>query len=151
MTKLSFSKTHPDVVLPKCLESQAGCFSIAYQGHGKDFYTVYDRYNKVFTRTTPKGQVYAGPNERVAVPTGLVPYIPTGYSLKISVQPDLALTRGLVLLNNFGNFESGEELILHIHNLSDVGISLVNGDKLALGQLIKKETLTISELKKEST
>ena len=147
MTHLKIKKTHPDVVLPKFATEQSACFDLACQIAGKHGYEGYRDNNKKFERTTPRGEIYIGPGERVMVPTGLILDIPKGYSVRVYARSGTALKQGLVLINSIGIIDSDytQELFLLVFNASQVGHSIKNGERIAQGELVKTLEYVIEE------
>ncbi len=135
---LKFYKTHEAIEIPKFSTTEAACFDIAFQIAGKHSYTGYNAMNKRIERPTPKGEVYVGAGERIMVPTGLKFDIPKGYSVRIHPRSGLSLKSGLILANSEGVIDSDytDEVFVLIWNISDVGISLRNGDRIAQGELV---------------
>jgi dUTP pyrophosphatase len=88
------------------------------------------------------------PGDRLMVPTGLIFDIPEGYSVRVHARSGLSLKQGLVLANSEGVIDSDyiEELFILVHNISDNGISIAHGDRIAQGELVVREAYTIGEI-----
>jgi dUTP pyrophosphatase len=147
MTKLKIYKTHPDVILPSFATDQAACFDISFQGHGKHSYTGYNSTNKVFTRPTPKGELFVNAGERVLVPTGLIFDIPEGYSVRLHARSGLSLKEGLVLANSEAVIDSDyvDEMFVLLYNRSEVGRTIRIGERIAQAELVKSVKYAIEE------
>ena len=137
MTKLKFWKTHPVNKLPKKQTAGSACFDLMFQGTGKNTYKGFTRMNKPFERIM-NNQIVVGPGERVMVPTGLIMDIPEGYSVRIHARSGLSLKQGLVLANAEGVVDSDyvEEVMVLIHNISENGTTIQNGDRIAQAELV---------------
>lgn len=153
MTKLKIYKTHPDVILPKFATEQAACFDLSFQGHGKQDYKGYNDTNKLFTRPTPRGEIFINSHERVLVPTGLIFDIPEGYSLRIHARSGLSLKEGLVLANSEAVIDSDyvEEVFVLLYNRSSVGRTIRIGERIAQAEMVKSAKYTIEETTKQPT
>lgn len=149
MTTLKIYKTHPDIVLPTFATKQSACFDVAMQFHGKNSYKGYDSYNKEFTRNHGNGRIHITPGDRILVPTGLILDIPEGYSVRLHPRSGLSLKQGIVLANAEGVIDADyiEEVFVLIHNISENGIWINNGDRIAQAELVKVEKYAIEETK----
>jgi dUTPase len=93
-------------------------------------------------------QVY--PQQRILIPTGLTFDVPSDCVLKLYSDPDVSNEKGLVLSNGVELIKFGlnEELHVMITNITD-GVSVIEtGGNIALGQLEKMLTYSISEITK---
>lgn len=146
MTTLKIWKTHPSIQIPRKATDGSACFDIQFQGHGKREYKGYSRMNKPFSRPM-NNMIDIQPGDRIMVPTGLIMDIPEGYSVRVHARSGLSLKQGLVLANAEGVIDSDyvEELMVLIWNVSDNGIRIFNGDRIAQAELIKDETYSIVE------
>ena len=148
MNRLNVYKTHRNISLPKFATKGSACFDLAFQSAGKYDYKGYNSQNKEFNRTMHNGnQIYINPGDRVLVPTGMIFDIPEGYSVRVHARSGTSLKKGLVLINSEGIIDSDyvEELYLLIHNTSDNAHMITSGDRLAQGELVKKEEYVIWE------
>jgi len=148
MNRLNVYKTHRNISLPKFATKGSACFDLAFQSAGKYDYKGYNSQNKEFTRVLHNGnQIYINPGDRVLVPTGMIFDIPEGYSVRVHARSGTALKKGLVLINSQGIIDSDyvEELFLLIHNASDNAHMITSGDRLAQGELVKKEEYVLWE------
>lgn len=152
MIRLNVYKIHPDVVAPDFATKQSACFDISFSALGKVDYTGYNKQNKVFTRKIGKdGSIHVMPGDRLMVPTGLILDIPEGHSVRIHPRSGLSLKQGLVLANAEGVIDSDytNELFLLMTNISENGININHGDRVAQGELIEKLTYAICEIKEQ--
>jgi dUTP pyrophosphatase len=153
MTTLKIYKTHPDVILPTFATKQSACFDLSFQGHGKQEYKGYNDTNKMFTRPTPKGEIFINSSERVLVPTGLIFDIPVGFSLRIHARSGLSLKEGLILANSEAVIDSDyvDEVFVLLYNRSSVGRTIRIGERIAQAELVESVKYTIKETKKQPT
>lgn len=146
MTSLKVWKTHPSNQIPKKQTDGSACFDLQFQGHGKKEYKGFTKNNKPFTRPL-NNMIIIQPGDRVMVPTGLILDIPNGYSVRVHARSGLSLKQGLVLANAEGVIDSDyvEELMVLMWNISDNGIQINTGDRVAQAELIKDEDYSITE------
>lgn len=147
MTELKVYKTHENVSVPAFATKQSACFDLAYCNAGKHEYTGFSGTNAPIKRFYTSDKLHVGPHERIMVPTGLILDIPVGYSVRMHPRSGLSLKNGIVLANLEGVIDSDyvEELFLLIHNTSEVGFDIHNGDRLAQAELVKVEDYIIEE------
>lgn len=147
MNRLNVYKTHPDISLPKFGTKQAACFDIAFQPAGKTEYTGYNQYNAPITRQL-NGTIKIMPGDRIMVPTGLIFDIPEGYSVRIHPRSGLSYKNGLVLANLEAVIDSDyiQETFILLHNTSQVDQVINAGDRIAQGELVKKEEYVLWEI-----
>jgi dUTP pyrophosphatase len=148
MNRLSIYKTHPNIVLPKFATKGSACFDLAFQAEGKSEYIGYNSFNGPFIRKLHTGAIVIMPGDRVLVPTGLIFDIPEGYSVRLHARSGLSLKQGLVLANAEAVIDSDyiEETMVMLTNISEVGITINNGDRVAQAELIKCEEYTLWEI-----
>lgn len=146
MTTLKIWKTHPANQIPKKQTEGSACFDIQFQGHGKREYRGFNRMNKAFTRPC-NNQIVIQPGDRIMVPTGLILDIPQGFSVRVHARSGLSLKQGLVLANAEGVIDSDyvEELMVLLWNISDNGITINTGDRIAQAELIKDAEYDVVE------
>lgn len=146
MTSLKIWKTHPANQIPKKQTEGSACFDLQFQGHGKREYKGYSRLNKAFTRPM-NNMITIQPGDRIMVPTGLILDIPQGHSVRVHARSGLSLKQGLVLANAEGVIDSDyvEELMVLMWNISDNGIQINTGDRIAQAELIKDAEYAITE------
>lgn len=145
MISLKFYRTHPHVLTPAFLTSQSACFDISFSSAGKQRYEGYNKQNKKIDRPMSNGTVHLMPGDRIMVPTGLILDIPAGYSVRIHPRSGLSLKQGLVLANCEGVIDSDyvNELYILMHNTSENGITINNGDRIAQGELVEQVNYTL--------
>ena len=146
MTSLKIWKTHPSNQIPRKQTEGSACFDLQFQGHGKAEYKGYTRMNKAFTRPM-NNMITIQPGDRVMVPTGLILDIPQGHSVRVHARSGLSLKQGLVLANAEGVIDSDyvEELMVLLWNISDNGIEIRTGDRIAQAELVKDAEYAITE------
>lgn len=144
MNTLKVYKTHPSNQIPKKQTAGSACFDLQFQGNGKREYKGFTRTNKAFSRPM-NNMISIQPGDRVMVPTGLILDIPQGYSVRVHARSGLSLKQGLVLANAEGVIDSDyvEELMVLIWNISENGIQINTGDRIAQAELIKDEEYNI--------
>ena len=148
MNRLSIFKTHPDIILPKFATKGSACFDLSFQSAGKNEYVGYNQFNGPFTRSLNNGTIKLMTGDRVLVPTGLIFDIPEGHSVRIHARSGLSLKQGLVLANAEAVIDSDyvEETMVMLTNVSDIGITINNGDRVAQAELVKNEEYTLWEI-----
>lgn len=145
MTKLKFYKTHEHAHTPAFLTGQSACFDLSFSSAGKQRYEGYNKQNKKIDRPMSNGTVHLMPGDRVMIPTGLILDIPAGYSVRVHPRSGLSLKQGLVLANCEGVIDSDyvQELFILMHNTSENGITINNGDRIAQGELVEQVKYTL--------
>lgn len=147
MNRLNVYKTHPDISLPKFATKQSACFDLAFQSAGKTDYSGYNAYNAPFTRIIHDNKIVLMPGDRVLVPTGIIFDIPEGYSVRIHPRSGLSYKQGLVLANLEAVIDSDYvlETFVLLRNQSENPITINNGDRIAQGEMVKKEEYVLWE------
>ena len=153
MNRLNIYKTHPNIVLPKFATKQSACFDISFQAEGKYSYSGFNVYNAPFERSLSSGTIRVMPGDRVLVPTGLIFDIPEGYSVRIHPRSGLSYKHGLVLANLEAVIDSDyiQETFVLLTNNSEVSQDITNGDRIAQGELVKKEEYILWEIMQAPT
>ena len=153
MNRLNIYKTNPNIVLPKFATKQSACFDLSFQAEGKYSYNGFNVYNAPFTRSLSSGTIRIMPGDRVLVPTGLIFDIPEGYSVRIHPRSGLSYKHGLVLANLEAVIDSDyiQETFVLLTNNSEVSQDITNGDRIAQGELVKKEEYTLWEIMQAPT
>ncbi len=80
-----------------------------------------------------EGPLVVGPGERVAVATGLVLELPTGYEAQVRPRSGLALSQGVTVVNAPGTIDAdyrGEVRVLLV-NLGSEPVTIKRGDRIA--------------------
>lgn len=157
---LGFYRLTPGVEIPTFGTPDAACFDIrAYFGKpGFRQLTAYGKSNsksecfahRMVDCADPKCfGVAVYPGWRVLIPTGFVMDIPSGYSVRIHARSGLALKQGLVLANGQGIIDSDyrHQTYIMLHNISGQTVNVMHGDRIAQGELVKKETYTLKRLR----
>jgi len=147
MNRLKVYKTDPNIVLPKFATKQSACFDISFQAEGKSTYSGFNMTNAPFTRSLSNGKIRIMPGDRVLVPTGLIFDIPEGYSVRIHARSGLSYKQGLVLANQEAVIDSDyiQETFILLTNNSTVDQEIFHGDRIAQGELVKKEEYVLWE------
>src|SRR5581483_6568122 len=97
------------------------------------------------------GPIALAPGARMAVPTGLVIAIPSGYEGQVRARSGRALRDGLPVLNGPGTVDSdyrGELRVLLV-NLGDAPVELHRGDRVAqlvIAPVVRAGVLEVSTL-----
>lgn len=153
MNRLNVYKTDSNIALPKFATKQSACFDISFQAEGKNTYTGFNMYNAPFTRSLSNGTIRVMPGDRVLVPTGLIFDIPQGYSVRIHPRSGLSYKQGLVLANLEAVIDSDyvDETFVLLTNLSQVDQNISHGDRIAQGELVKKEEYVLWEIMEAPT
>jgi dUTP pyrophosphatase len=153
MNRLNVYKTNPNIVMPRFGTKQAACFDIAFQAEGKYSYFGYNMYNAPFERSLSNGVIRIMPGDRVLVPTGLIFDIPEGYSVRIHPRSGLSYKQGLVLANLEAVIDSDyiQETFVLLTNNSEVEQDITNGDRIAQGELVKKEEYILWQIMEAPT
>lgn len=147
MTFLNIYKTHPDIKLPVFATSLSACFDLQFNRAGKFTYTGFDKFNGPITREFSNDRMIVMPGDRVLVPTGLIFDIPNEFSVRIHARSGLSLKKGLVLVNSEGVIDADyvEETMVMLTNISDSHIFIENLERVAQGELVRKEHYLIAE------
>jgi len=153
MTTLKVYKTHPNVQIPSFATQQSACFDISFQSAGKQGYEGYNVYNKKILRPFKDCNIYINAKDRIMVPTGIIFDIPEGYSVRLHPRSGLSLKSGIVLANAEGVIDSDyiQEVFVLLHNMSDNGIMINNGDRICQAELVKDEKYAIEETATQPT
>ena len=148
MNRLNVYKTHPNISLPKFATKQAACFDLSFQSDGKYEYSGFNNNNAPFTRRINDGRIVLMPGDRVMIPTGLIFDIPEGYSVRIHPRSGLSYKQGLVLANLEAVIDSDyvQETFVLLHNTSANQITINSGDRIAQGEMVKKEEYVLWEI-----
>lgn len=148
MNRLNIYKTHPSIRIPSFATTQSACFDIAFNSGGKGTYKGYNKNNGEFERPFGQGgNIHIMPGDRIMVPTGMIFDIPEGYSVRIHARSGTSLKQGLVLVNAEGVIDADyiQETFVLLTNVSENGVTINNGDRIAQAELVKKEEYIIME------
>lgn len=92
-------------------------------------------------RANLKEPVKLKPLERILIPTGLFIELPVGYEAQVRPRSELALKKGLTVLNTPGTIDAdyrGEIGVILI-NLSNEEVSIENGERICQMVIAKHE------------
>ena len=148
MNRLNIYKTHPAIRIPSFATSQSACFDLAFNSVGKGTYKGYNKNNSEFERNFGQGgNIHIMPGDRIMVPTGMIFDIPEGYSVRVHARSGTSLKQGLALINAEGVIDADyiEEIYVLLTNVSENGITINNGDRIAQAEMVKKEEYIIWE------
>ena len=146
MMYLEIYKTHPAVEQPDFATRLSACFDLQFNRAGKTTYTGYDKFNSPITREFSNDRIIVMPGDRVLVPTGIIFNIPDEFSVRIHARSGLSLKKGLVLVNSEGVIDADyvEETMVMLTNISDSHIFIENKERVAQGELVRKEHYSIA-------
>jgi dUTP pyrophosphatase len=149
---LKVYKVEPDAQIPNYQTRKAACFDLAaYIPENSKVIIWSGKFSKEFPTDhdgeTGKTYISICPNERAMIRTGLIFDIPEGYTLRLHPRSGMALKYGLVLANCEGVIDEDyvNETQLIILNTSDDVMKIYHGDRLAQGELIRYEQVSIEE------
>lgn len=147
MSKLEIFRTHSSIPLPAFATSQSACFDLAFYSAGKTSYMLYNKNNGRVDRPFSNGRIHIMPGERVLIPTGYIMDIPEGYSVRVHARSGTSLKQGLVLVNSEGIIDSDyvDEVFVLITNISENGLWINPGDRIAQAEMVKQEQYEIVE------
>lgn len=118
-----------------------------------DSIRTYNNWNKevMIPAKTIAGStaVQVHPDARVEIPTGLVLNVPDSHILKLYVQPEVALKRGLLLASGtqvITSADNDKELVITLYNITDSVIAVEHNEELAIARLEKTLKYTIQEI-----
>jgi len=153
MKKLKYYKLHDEVIDPHFATEGSACFDIcAYLDKPVTAYRMYNHKQKLNPETVQWSdieelQLTIAPADRVLVPTGLVFDIPEGYSVRLHPRSSISLKKGLVMPNGEGIVDSDytHETFIMLYNSSADNVRIKHGERIAQGELVKKETYELEE------
>src|SRR5579885_162457 len=97
------------------------------------------------------GPVFIAPNERRAIPTGIMVEIPPGFEGQVRPRSGRAISEGLTLINSPGTIDAdyrGEVKVLVV-NLGDRTLQINLGDRIAqlvIAPVVRAEVVEVDEL-----
>jgi dUTP pyrophosphatase len=97
------------------------------------------------------GTVFIAPNERRAIPTGIMVEIPPGFEGQVRPRSGRAISEGLTLINSPGTIDAdyrGEVKVLVV-NLGDRTLQINPGDRIAqlvIAPVVRAEVVEVDEL-----
>jgi dUTP pyrophosphatase len=153
MKKLKYYKLHDEVIDPHFATEGSACFDIcAYLDNPVTVYRMDNQKEKINPETIQWSdieelQLSIAPAERVLVPTGLVFDIPEGYSVRLHPRSSISLKKGLIMPNGEGIVDSDyyHETFIMLYNSSADEVRIKHGERIAQGELVKKETYELEE------
>ena len=144
---LSFYDCSEDLLeskLPEVKTLQSACADVKVRLHTSTVrsYTRSNMKNEIPVVLNPmkdRLEFTIMPGERVLAPTGWKLIIPHGYQVKIVPRSGLALKYGITLINTPGTIDSDytDELMIILHNTSDVPYTIYEGDSIAQLEMMK--------------
>ena len=153
MNKLKYFKLHDDVAEPKFATDGSACFDICAYLHKP--VTVHKMQNykekilpeRIQWSDIEELQIPIEPADRVLIPTGLIFDIPKGYSLRIHPRSSISLKKGLSLTNGEGIIDNDyyHETYIMFTNTSADEVRITHGERIAQGELVKKEIYELEE------
>lgn len=166
MIQLGVYRLSPEVHMPKYGTSMSACFDLCFCPT-TDIVKGYDKYNNTVDRLLfPDKSVYVYPGERLLIPTGLVMKIRKHisvetfaditreedqlqqFSIRLHARSGMALKRGLVLANAEGivDVDYQQQVYILIHNITETTQVVPYGERIAQGEVIVNELVSIVEL-----
>jgi len=148
--KLGVYKLHESVKIPEKATEGSACFDIRAHFAHAEFVSVYNPANtKIKVPLNKDFRFVISPNERVLIPTGIIFDIPEGYSVRFHSRSSLALKFGLRLANSEAVIDSDykNESFVILHNTSQYGVSIREGDRICQAELVKVQPVQLSETK----
>jgi len=170
MISLGVFALNSKVVLPSYGTSMSSCFDLGFYPT-KDFVDGYDSMNNPVLRPILHGNVTIFSGDRLLIPTGLVFKLREDHSVEtfaditrekeelrqfsIRVHPrsGLSLKKGLVLANSEGviDVDYQQEVFVMLTNISNNVTNINIGDRIAQGEVIVNELVSIIQLKEHPT
>ena len=147
---LKVFKLVDEIRTPQPATKGSACFDIeACFEHVKTVET-YDSLNQKLEETPLNDKQFVlRAGCRALVPTGLIFDIPEGYSVRLHPRSGTAIKTGLTLANSQGVIDSDyyHEAYIGLWNVSRVDMLISQGNRIAQGELVKNEDLTIEVTK----
>ena len=147
MLKLKVHKLFDDVKSPIFSTRGSACFDIHAYYNPEQGYQKWSDNKKSFIQRKD-ASITIHPFERVLIPTGMILYIPAGYSVRIHPRSGSAIKQGLSLINCEGviDFDYVDPLFIAAVNLSDAQTIVINnGDRVAQGELVRMLSYEIED------
>jgi dUTP pyrophosphatase len=146
---LKMKKTADDVFTPSFATKYSACFDIhAYLKTGTTVDVWSDSGRKLVKKLVRDNRYLLYPNERVLIPTGLIMDIPPLHSVRLHSRSGLAFKSGVVLGNGEGIIDCDyvEPVFILLHNTTDANSIIVDGDRIAQGELVHQLHYSITEI-----
>ena len=170
MISLGVFALNSKAVLPSYGTSMSSCFDLGFYPT-KDFVDGYDSMNNPVLRPILHGNVTIFSGDRLLIPTGLVFKLREDHSVEtfaditrekeelrqfsIRVHPrsGLSLKKGLVLANSEGviDVDYQQEVFVMLTNISNTVTNINIGDRIAQGEVVVNELVSIIQLKEHPT
>lgn len=146
--ELGVYKMSEDVVLPEYATKSSACFDLcAYLPNGTvvDYFTPNNEKKSIELNDS---WLVLKPKYRYMIPTGLIFDIPTTYHIKVHPRSGQSLKQGLITVNNTGIIDEDytEECKCLMINMSDINISVKNGERIAQAEVCKVEPIWINSI-----
>ena len=166
MINLNVYRLSPEVQMPTYGTSMSACFDLCYCPT-TDVVKGYDKYNNPINRMIfTNKDVYVQPGDRLLIPTGLVMKIREQisvetfaditrekdelqqFSIRLHARSGMALKRGLVLANAEGivDVDYQQQVFILIHNISETNQTILYNERIAQGEVIVNEKVSIIEV-----
>ena len=152
-TDLKIYKLWEEAHLPEYGSRLAACFDLKASLRGGDRVTVYTETNNKITRSTQDNgftqvwtTLYSG--DRMLVPTGLVFDLSITQSLRIHPRSGLSLKDGITVANCEGVVDSDyvQQTYVMLHNISSVSFDVLDGMRIAQGEIVRAIRVGLSEI-----
>ena len=151
---LKFYKLNEKAQIPVFSTEQSACFDIhANLIDGEEI----QYYQSISTKQLPRRVAFdintnntfiqLNNMERMLIPTGLIAYIPSGFSVRLHSRSGLAFKQGVYLTNCEGIIDSDyvDPIFAMVTSLSNVPVKIYNGDRICQGELVRCEKYTLDE------
>jgi len=153
MKQLKYFKLHDDATDPYFATDGSACFDIcAYLHkpvtvHKMENYKEQIHPERIQWSDIEELTVEIAPADRILIPTGLIFDIPEGHSVRIHPRSSISLKKGLTLTNGEGIIDSDyyHETYIMLTNTSADTVRITHGERIAQGELVKKEDYTMEE------
>jgi dUTP pyrophosphatase len=148
MTTLQYFKINQSAVPPVYSTDQSACFDLSVCLTDGEKLTTFNEFNEsTNTSNVVNGKVTLYPGDRVLLPTGMIFEIPQGHSLRMHPRSGLSLKKGIVLANCEAVIDSDyvDQSYIMVHNMSMKEFVVSHGDRIAQGEVVKDEKVTIAE------
>ena len=152
-TNLKIYKLWEEAHLPEYGSRLAACFDLKASLRLGDIVTVYDDRNvkgarKVSTNGEAQVSVTLYSGQRMLVPTGLVFDLSTTQSLRIHPRSGLSLKNGITVANCEGVVDSDyvQQTYVMLHNISTVPFDVLDGMRIAQGEIVRAIRVGLSEI-----
>jgi dUTP pyrophosphatase len=145
---LGYYKISDDVQDPVVATASSACFDLhAYLKDGVSVKCFSSMNHKMDTPVIAS-KITIEPGARYLIPTGLIFDIPNQCSVRLHARSGLSLKQGLVLANAEGVIDEDyvEPVFAMITNISDVKVTINNGDRICQAELVYQPNFAIMPL-----